>query len=134
MWLSIEEPHDQVWITTQNTWTIRILLWVYTTKWEYQHMDTWPSVNINMEIHDYIRVSTWGYMTSCEYQHGTSNKVKVLAGDPWQSVNSNTGTHKQMIISIGWYMIKCVNTVIHNKVWISKCGHFSKWDYQQSNT
>jgi len=50
--------HDQVWIST----------WGYMTNNEYQHGDTWPSVNINMETHDQVWISIQGHMTKYRQQ------------------------------------------------------------------
>ena len=53
--------HDQVWVST----------WVYMTKYDSQHWDTWPNVNINMGTHEQEIKCTWGCMTKCKYYQVT---------------------------------------------------------------
>ena len=49
----------------------------------------WPSVNINMVIHDQVIIVTWGSMNKCTYQH------KGI----WPSHNVNSEIHDQVWIS-----------------------------------
>ena len=41
----------------------------HMTKFEYQYIDTLPSVKINVGINDQQRLETWEYMTKHKYQY-----------------------------------------------------------------
>ena len=119
-WRLMSQSDHQHW----DTWPIWMSMG-HIMRWEYQQMDTceyqqldiWPKVNINMGKHNHMRKST---------------------GDPWSSVNINMTTHYQVRLLKWWYITKCeyehvntwpsvnMNITIQDQVRTWKCGHMTK--------
>ena len=86
------------------------------TMGEYQHRDTWASMNNNIVTYKQMRISRWESINKCKYQcrdtwssenikSGCKSKCEYKHFDTWPSVNM--GTHNEVKLLTRRYITTC---------------------------